>query len=79
MCPPRPDPKIPGVLPQAASRGSREGSGSSASGAARFRHETMAAAATVGTAIRRGASVLELAKDFWSFDRKFKALLVDLA
>lgn len=41
-------------------------------------HKTMAAAATVGTAIKRGASVLEIARDFWSTQRKFKSLLSDL-
>jgi hypothetical protein len=41
-------------------------------------HRTMAAAFAVGNAVRRSASIFELAKDFWSFDRKFRALLKDL-
>jgi hypothetical protein len=38
-------------------------------------YKTMAAAAGVGTAIKRGASILELAKDLWSADRRFRDLL----
>jgi ribosomal protein L17 len=41
-------------------------------------HKTMAAAIAAGNAIRKSASIFELAKDFWSVDRKFRALLKDL-
>lgn len=41
-------------------------------------HRTMAAAAGVGQALRRSASIFELAKDFWGVDRKFRDLLIDL-
>jgi hypothetical protein len=41
-------------------------------------HKTMAAAFTVGNAVRRSASILELAKDFWSLSRNLRTLLNDL-
>jgi hypothetical protein len=41
-------------------------------------HKTMAAAFTVGNAVRRSASILELAKGFWSLSRNFRSLLNDL-
>jgi hypothetical protein len=38
----------------------------------------MAATFTVGNAVKRSASILELAKDFWSLNRTFRSLLNDL-
>lgn len=38
----------------------------------------MAAAGNLGGALRRSASILELARNFWSVDRKFKDLLLHL-
>jgi hypothetical protein len=41
-------------------------------------HRTMAATFAVGNAVKRSASILELAKDFWSLNRTFRSLLSDL-
>jgi hypothetical protein len=41
-------------------------------------HKTMAATFAVGNAVKRSASILELAKDFWSLNRNFRSLLNDL-
>ncbi len=40
--------------------------------------ETLAAATTVGSAIRRRCSYVQLATDFWRVNRKFKSLLSTL-
>lgn len=41
-------------------------------------HKTMAAAFTVGNAIRKSASIFELTRDFWSCTRNFRSLMNDL-
>ncbi len=41
-------------------------------------HKMMAATAEAGIAVRKRASILQIAKDLWSLDRKFGSLLAEL-